>query len=228
MESHRLPDAKSLQDVQALYGRCCSDDPCVCNDAFQELGRFLLRIAYARVKNQPHIFNVTEDCVQQALMIIWRKLRAGHGPERPEWFMTWCASIVIHRLLDESRKATRARADSLEEITDEDESQIPQQEGSDAAVSDAIFATTDDRKRFIAMIEDHPRLSADVKFVLLCGYLLEQDDQELARQLGKSQPTVRVLRFRGFKALRNDPQFMAEVMALTHAEPARVSTTAGK
>lgn len=227
METHRPPDAKSIQDVQALYSRCCSDDPSACNDAFQQLGRFLLRIAYARLKHQPYLANVAEDCVQQALMIIWRKLRAGQGPERPEWFMTWCASIVIHRLLDESRKVARARADSLDEITDEDESQIPAQEGSDAAVSDALFATTDDRKRFVAMIEHHPRLSADVKFVLLRGYLLEQDDQELAEQLGKSKPTVRVLRFRGLKTLRNDPEFMADVMALTHAEVARASTAAG-
>jgi RNA polymerase sigma factor (sigma-70 family) len=227
MESHRPPDAKSLQDVHALYARCCSDDPIECNGAFQELGRFLLRVAYARLRSQPYLTNAAEDCVQQALMIVWRKLRAGSGPERPEWFMTWSASIVIHRLLDESRKVTRARADSLEEITDADESQLPAQAGSDAAVSGAIFATTDDRKRFVAMIEDHPRLSADVKFVLLRGYLLEQDDQELAQQLGKSQTTVRVLRFRGLKALRSDPEFMAAVMALTHAEPVRISAAAG-
>lgn len=227
MESHRPPDAKSLQDVQALYNRCCSDDPNVCNDAFQELGRYLLRIAYARLRSQPYLTNAAEDCVQQALMIIWRKLRGGSGPERPEWFMTWSASIVIHRLLDESRRVARLRAASLEEITDDDESQLPAQAGADAAVCDGLFATTDDRKRFIAMIEDHPRLSADVKYVLLRGYLLEQDDQELAQQLGKSQPTVRVLRFRGLKALRSDPAFMAEVMALTHAEPVCAGTAVG-
>jgi RNA polymerase sigma factor (sigma-70 family) len=227
MEPHRPPDAKSPQDVQSLYGRCCSDDPSVCNDAFQELGRYLLRIAYARLRSQPYLTNAAEDCVQQALMIIWRKLRAGSGPERPEWFMTWSASIVIHRLLDEARKVTRARAESLEEITDDDESLLPSQAGADTAMCDGLFATTDDRKRFIAMIEAHPRLSADVKLVLLRGYLLEQDDQELAQQLGKSQPTVRVLRFRGLKALRSDPEFMAEVMALTHAEPVRAGTAVG-
>lgn len=220
------PDVSSAKDARTLYSRCCSTDPNVCGDAFQELGRFLLRIAYARLKGRQHHAHLAEDCAQQALAIIWRKLQEGRGPERVEWFSTWCASIVIHRIQDELRKTTRARVDSLDELTAEDESQLPQQSDSDAVTTDFFFVTAEDRDQFISLIENHPRLSAEAKLVLLHGYLLEQDDQTLADQLGKSRATVRVLRFRALHLLRSDKEFMAQVMSLTHAEPMRADVLA--
>ncbi|MFN8467011.1 MAG: sigma-70 family RNA polymerase sigma factor [Caldilineaceae bacterium] len=219
MELQSPPDACTTRDARALYERCCSPDPQVCSDAFQELGTFLLRVALARFKDLAHL---AEDCAQQALLIVWRKLQAGHGPERPEWFLTWSAGIVIHRLQDERRKTARSRVDSLDELVEDDESQLPRQPVAEAG--DLSFATAADRDRFVALIENHPHLSPEAKLVLLHGYLLEQDDQEIAVQLGKSRATVRVLRFRGLKLLRGDAHFMAEVAGLTHAEPARTGT----
>jgi RNA polymerase sigma factor (sigma-70 family) len=227
MEIHSPPDTQPASDVLALYRRCSSDDPSACNPAFQELGCFLLRIACARIKGQPHLAAVAEDCTQQALVIIWRKLRAGCGPARPEWFTTWCAGIVIHRVLDELRKVTRAQVDSLDELAEGDENQLPLQGSPNVPADTLTFATADDRRRFIALIESHPHLSPDAKLVLLHGFLLEQDDQELAQQLGKSRATVRVLRFRGIKTLREDREFMAQVMSLTHADlPSMVTAAA--
>jgi RNA polymerase sigma factor (sigma-70 family) len=236
MESHCPPDVRSAGAAELLH-RCASADPLAANAAFQELGRFLLRIACARLKDQPHLAHVAEDCAQQALVIVWRKLHAGQGPDRPEWFTTWCAGIVIHRVLDELRRLGRSRLDSLEDLTFDGESELPAGAAAGTAyaanlapgvsASDFSFATAEDRGRFIALIENHPRLSADVKLVLLHGYLLERDDQELADQLGKSRATVRVLRFRGLQTLRADGEFMTQVAALTHAEPSLVRIAAG-
>ena len=125
MELQSPPDTSTTRDARALYERCCSPAPHVCSAAFQELGAFLLRVALARLKDQPHLAHLAEDCAQQALLIVWRKLQAGHGPARTEWFLTWSAGIVIHRLLDERRRAARSRATSLDELAEDDESQLP-------------------------------------------------------------------------------------------------------
>jgi RNA polymerase sigma factor (sigma-70 family) len=248
MEFPSPPAVQSAQDPQALYRRCCSDDLGACNAAFQELGCLLTRIAFARLGARPHLAYLAEDCAQQALAIIWRKLHTGNGPDHPEWFTTWSAGIVIHRVLDELRRLARTATVSLDELAGDGEWQLPAQTaaaaaGSRASIADSLasiaagdrlasiaadpaaavladdfsFATAADRQRFVALVADHPRLTADAKLVLLHGYLLEQDDHELAAQLGKSRATVRVLRFRGLKLLRSDLEFMAQVQSLTHA-----------
>lgn len=200
METLSKPAA--TESAQELYRHCCSDDSVVQGAALQELGRYLLRIAYAQLKNQSHLAHLAEDCAQQALVTIWQKISTGRGPNHTEWFLTWCASIVIHIVLDELRKVARSRVDSL----DEELSQLPVP--NSPAPGPYVFATTEDKLQFIAWIENHPKLSADAKFVLLHGYLLELDDEELAGRLGKSRATVRVLRFRGLQTLRADQHFM--------------------
>lgn len=224
MEFESHPASGSIKDVHELYRGCSSADPDECSAAFQELGRYLLRIAYSRMKNHPHLAHVAEDCAQQALVIVWQKLRDSKGPDRVEWFLTWCASIVIHLVLDEFRKTTRSYIESLDELAENDESFLsPPTSPKAAAPADYTFETADDRSQFVALIQNHSQLSTDTKLVLLHGYLLEQDDQELARQLGKSRATVRVLRFRGLRTLRDDQEFMNELMSLTLAEPTRLS-----
>jgi RNA polymerase sigma factor (sigma-70 family) len=220
MEIQSPPDASTTRDAHALYARCCSANPQVCSDAFQELGAFLLRVALARFKDRPYLSHLAEDCAQQALEIAWRKLQDGRGPDRAEWFLTWCAGIVIHRIQDELRRTARARLDSLDELAEDGATQLPAHPPAEDG-GDLSFATATDRDRFVALIENHPRLNSEAKLVLLHGYLLEQDDQELAGLLGKSRATVRVLRHRAIKQLRSDAHFMAQVTALTHAEPAR-------
>lgn len=225
MQIQTPPDGAIPSHARALYERCCSPNPHTCSDAFQELGTFLLRVAHARLKDRPYLAHLADDCAQQALLIAWRKLQDGRGPAHPEWFLTWCASIVIHRVQDELRRTTRSRLDSLDELAEDGEPQLrgrePEQ-GTEIVDADLSFATTADRDRFVALIENHPDLSPEAKLVLLHGYLLEQDDQEIAGQLGKSRATVRVLRFRGLNLLRRDHAFMAQVAALAYAEPAGV------
>jgi RNA polymerase sigma factor (sigma-70 family) len=217
MKLQRQPDSSSTLDVHELHRRCCSREPHVANAAFQQLGQYLLRIAYRQISSQPHLAHIAEDSSQQALVTIWKKLSDGNGPDHVEWFLTWCASIVIHKVLDELRKLSKSRTDSLEEHLDNHPVPPPQLHTSHASAPDVVAMEVEDRTHFVNLILNHPRLSAEAKIVLLRGYLLELDDEELAQQLGKSRSTIRVIRHRGLQLLRDDQEFMRSISALALA-----------
>ena len=218
MKSQRQPDSSSPRDVHDLHQRCCSRDPHVANAGFHELGQYLLRIAYNRISHQRHLDHLAEDCTQQALVTIWQKLNAGTGPDHVEWFLTWCASIVIHKVLDELRKLSRTRADSLEEHLEFSPAPPTPLHVADAVAPDVEAMEAEEKAYFVDLIWNHPRLSAEAKSVLLRGYLLDLDDEELATQLGKSRSTIRVIRHRGLQLLREDREFMTKISSLALAE----------
>jgi RNA polymerase sigma factor (sigma-70 family) len=214
MEIQRQSTSLSPKDAKDLHRRCCSDEPHEYNAAFQQLGQYLLRVAYSQISGQPQLAYIAEDCSQQALVTIWKKLREGNGPNHVEWFLTWCAGIVIHKVLDELRKLARTSAGSLEELLANGHEPPAQYASGNASTVDAYYLVSEDKVELVEMIQRHPRLSEEAKFVLLHGYLLEKNDEELARQLGKTRSTIRVLRFRGLTLLRNDKEFMAKATML--------------
>src|SRR6478752_108617 len=136
MEIRSISEPTISQGSLDLHQRCCSNDPVVVNDAFQQLGNYLYRVAYARLQLNAHRVEVAHESVQLALAAIWQRLAEGRGPEHIEWFMSWCASIVIHKMLDELRKEGRMKRESLDELMDADEGSILQIPDSQALVPD--------------------------------------------------------------------------------------------
>lgn len=215
-QSHPVgqPTSKLTSAGRLLYDECCSDNPHARNDAYQQVGEYLLRMAYARLRTRPHLSHLAHEAVQQALMTIWQKMRDGQGPHEPQWFLSWCGSIVIHKLLDELRKLGRP---AVELLADEDEEMeilllIPD---ASATVPEHHSIENESQRELMELIRDHPSLKPDHKTVLINGYFFDQDDAELARLLDVAPATIRVLRFRGLQQLRADAAFMARLEQLS-------------
>jgi DNA-directed RNA polymerase specialized sigma24 family protein len=211
--SEGQPTTKLTSAARLLYDECCSDDRHVRNAAYQQVGEYLLRMADARLRTRPYLKHLAQEATQQALMTIWQKLQEGRGPQEPQWFLSWCGSIVIHKLLDELRKLGRPAAELL---ADEDEEgatllMIPD---STAIAPEHHMIESESNRELMELIQDHPALRPDYKTVLLNGYFLDQDDSELAHNLGLATASIRVLRFRGLQQLRSDGEFMAKLEQL--------------
>lgn len=101
-----LPERQmaATQDAQILYWTCRSEERAERANAYQQLGEFLLRVALSRLQSKPELHPHAEECAQEALVAIWQQLEAGQGPDRPERFLSWCASVVIHKVYDELRR----------------------------------------------------------------------------------------------------------------------------
>lgn len=222
MANQSQPNGKPLTKLTSaarlLYDQCCSDDPQVRNSAYQQVGEYLLRMAYARLRTRPYLQPLAQEATQQALLTIWQKLQDGRGPLEPQWFLSWCGSIVIHKLLDELRKVGRSGVELMVDETEEGTALM--------MIPDATVATPErhtiereNTRELIAMIQNHPALKPGQKTVLLNGFFLDQDDSELANLLGVATATVRVLRFRGLRQLRADVEFMARLEQLTFPLP---------
>jgi RNA polymerase sigma factor (sigma-70 family) len=184
------------------------------NAAFARLGQFLLRIAYSRLKGQPGLRQTAEDCAQQALFTVWQKLSEGKGPDNSEFFMSWCASIVIHKVLDELRKIGRADAELLADPSAEEEDRFLQLPDPGALAPETHIIELESKRAFVNLIQNHRQLVPEGKFVLLYGYLLEWNDDALAQHLNKKRSSIRVLRFRTLQTLRGDPEFMQSLADL--------------
>lgn len=193
---------------------CCSEDPAIRNAAFARLGQYLLRIAYSRLQGQPGLRQTAEDCAQQALFTVWQKLRDGKGPEKSEFFMSWCASIVIHKVLDELRKIGRSDTELLADPSEADEDRFLQLPDPSAPAPDTHIIELESKHALVNLIQNHQQLAPEGKIVLLYGYLLEWNDDTLAQHLNKKRSTIRVLRFRTLQTLRGDPAFMQSLADL--------------
>jgi RNA polymerase sigma factor (sigma-70 family) len=197
-----------------LYQQCVSDNRAMQERAFQELGEFLLRIALSRLRGKPHLTDLAQECTQQSLAVIWQKLRQGNGPDHPEFFMTWSASIVIHKLIDQLRKLDRYAVESADSDWAENEPWLLNLPDQKSLSPNSYSIEKELREELVAIVESHPRLSDDAKVVVLHGFLLEQDDEDLAQDLGKARATIRVLRSRGLSVLRSDPEVMIRLRTL--------------
>src|SRR5262245_25375820 len=91
-------------DAAALLAACRSAPPAERAAAFQTLGRLMYRVLWPRVAHDPPLAELAEDCVQDALVKVWRNLEAGRGPDHPERFVSWAARIAANTLVSELRK----------------------------------------------------------------------------------------------------------------------------
>lgn len=97
-------------DPVALLAACREGAPAEQREAFLVLGSFLLRVALDRLRSKPDLRDHAEECVQEALVSIWRKLEAGGGPDQPERFLSWSAAVVVHKTYDLLRRHGYTRA----------------------------------------------------------------------------------------------------------------------
>lgn len=195
--------------------------------AYQTLGRLMFRVLWPRVRHDPRLTAMAEDCVQEALVKVWRALEDGRGPDHPDRFVSWSARVAANTLVSELRKVDPAatvtrpkrvglrRQVSLEAAAETEDGPARElavgEDEAEARATQAELAT------LLAEIREMESLSAHSRTVLLHGYLAEWDDEELAVHLGTTRTNVHVIRSRDLAKLRADADFMRR-LGPSHAE----------
>ncbi|MEZ4733766.1 MAG: RNA polymerase sigma factor [Caldilineaceae bacterium] len=209
MENYSTLEIGLPLDAKVLYDHCSGNDHAKRNAAYQQLGNILLRVARSRLRTKPDYYDLAEDCTQKTLAVIYQKLENNQGPEYPKWFLTWSTGILLHKLVDELRKVGKYTLESIDADKDHDKSWILQIPDPNVVIPEVNALSEETRAELLSMMQNHPHLSEDAKFVLIYGFLFDWNDQELADYLGKAKATVRVLRCRGLSMLRKDREFIS-------------------
>jgi RNA polymerase sigma factor (sigma-70 family) len=212
-------------DAEGLLKACCSRSPPEQAEAFARLGRRLYEVAWRQVRGDPRLEHLAEDCAQEALVTIWRRLEAGQGPERAASFLHWAAVIVTNKVREEIRRldptpaARPARRVALRLQTSLDagagdqklplaETLADDQAGPEAALRQRELLD------LLAEIRTTTAISDASRTVLLKGYIEGWDDAELAAHLGTTRANVHVIRCRDLARLRDLPAFMQQLRRL--------------
>ncbi len=227
-------------DSNVLYQACRSTDTQERTDAYQQLGEFLLRVAHSRLRSKPDLHPRAQECVQEALVTVWQKLEASDGPDDPERFLSWSASIVIYKVYDmlrrlgyptssgspedsdaaeeairRKKRVPKERQESLEQfISYDDGTGVPRGErlpDPETVNPEDHIVDQDSLIELLLGIRDHERLSDDSKEVLMRGFLAGDTDDELAGRLDTSKSNVYVIRSRDLSKLREDDEFMTQL-----------------
>lgn len=228
-----MTDEERGRDPAAWLAACRAGEP----EAWRALGRLLQRVARSRLRGTADRDALAEDCAQDALLGIWRRLERGAGPE-PERFVAFAAATVVHKVYDALRRrgtlpsgprdaAPERRKRVPPERLESLEARLEATSGPARALPDnaalAPEAAAEARAAFEALAAElarHPRLSEASREVLGRGFLEEQDDAELAQVLGTSRGNVHVIRSRNLAKLRGDEALMARLRALYLGRPA--------
>jgi RNA polymerase sigma factor (sigma-70 family) len=206
-------------DARALYTACQSTDLRQRDPAFRQLGRLLYPIAWRRVQGDPRLHHLAEDCTQETLVTVWRHLEAGRGPDRPESFFSWSATIVVNKVREElrrlnptpevrrSKRIALCRLVSLDAPPAEGEPALAETTPDDAPSAEEVAAYHEirDLVREIGTIQD---ISESSRTVLMKGFIEGCDDAELAEHLQTSKTNVHVIRCRDLAKLRAAPGFV--------------------
>lgn len=226
----------STLDPHTLYRACRSVDRAERAAAYQQLGEFLLRVALSRLKSKPDLHPQAEECAQEALTAIWQKLEAGQGPDTAGRFLSWAATIVIHKVFDmlrregfplrseetdpgeipgRKKRVPRRQQESFEQLVEYEDGpgdpwqeQLPDPQPSDPEID---FLQREGAIELLLGIREHPHVSDDSKIVLLDGFLADMADEELASRLNTSRSNIRVIRYRNLNKLRDDVEFLANL-----------------
>ncbi len=209
---------------ERLYLACRSSDPRVRDAALVDLGGLLHRVAWRQAGDDPHWQSLAEDCAQEALMVIWRQLEAGRGPDHPDRFVAWAAVIAVNKVreairrLDPHPTMRRAKRVARSQLVSLD---APEHDGRSAAQSLADVdadtgraAEITELRGLVAEIADSLAVSEQSRFVLIKGFIEGWDDDDLARELGTTRANIHVIRSRDLAKLRADRLWFDRVKAL--------------
>jgi len=206
-------------DARQLYEACQSPELRAREAAYRELGRLLYPIAWRRVKDDPRLHHLAEDCTQETLVTVWRQLEAGRGPDRPESFVSWCATIVVNKLrealrrlnpapeLRRSKRIAQSRIISLDASEGEDEPALAETTPDDAPGAEEAIVYREIRD-LVREIQSIPEISEQSRIVLLRGFVEGWDDAELAELLHTTKANVHVIRCRDLAKLRALPRYI--------------------
>jgi RNA polymerase sigma factor (sigma-70 family) len=206
--------AITQEDSRALHAACQSPRESEQAAAYQQLGRLLYEIAWRRIGGDPRLEHLAADCMQESLLVIWRKLQAGQGPREPERFVGWSAAILINKLREALRRlepkpaVRRAKRVALSQLSSLD-APLGRDDGPSLAQRlPADHEDPDSRqghaelRALIAEIAEIDAISEQSRIVLLRGFIEGMDDDELAALLETSKANVHVIRCRDLAKLR--------------------------
>lgn len=216
-----MDDSEAL----ALYRACAFGTRSEQVAAFERLGRLLYEIAWRRVRDDPRLEHLAEDCMQEALVTIWRRLQAGQGPDRPASFIHWAATIVLNKLREEIRRLDPATAVrpakrvALRLQTSLDAPETPEglplvETLPDRGAGPEELLQRQELIRLLDEIRTTTAISEPSRIVLLKGYIEGWEDAELAEFLATTTANVHVIRCRDLAKLRRQPEFMRRLQDL--------------
>lgn len=211
------------EDSRALHAACQNQGGSEQEAAYQRLGRLLYEIAWRRVGGNPRLEHLAADCMQETLLVIWRKLEAGQGPREPERFVGWSAAILVNKLREALRRlepkpaVRRSKRVALSQLRSLD---APM--GSPEGPSLAQLLPADDPgaesrqahselRALIAEIAEIDAISEQSRIVLLRGFIEGLDDAELAALLETSKANIHVIRCRDLAKLRLAGDYLARL-----------------
>lgn len=155
------------------------------HQAFDELSRLLFKVA-RRFLTSAGMETLAEECVQEALLIIFRDLEHFQGNSR---FTTWAIGIVLHKC----REALRERRhESLTDFTLMYEGEeLPLLEALETPkASDPELSTA--RQELVAVVDDiiNQELTLRQRTAWVNVKLLDQSTQDVAQQLNTNRNNV--------------------------------------
>lgn len=184
----------------------------------------MFRMLWPRVRHDPQLASLAEDCVQDALVKVWRALEEGRGPDHPDRFVSWAGRVAANTLVSELRKLDPAadvtrpkrvgwrRQVSLDAALEPDEG--PARELPALAPSPEERAAAGQLTELLLEIHGVGAISEASRTVLLQGYLAEWDDDELAAHLDTTRANIHVIRSRDLVKLRGEAGFMDRLAAM--------------
>ena len=210
-----------------LHATCLSRSAREQRAGYERLGRLLHDIAWRRVAGDPRLHHLAEESMQEALLTIWRALEAGRGPDAPERFVGWAATIVLNKVREgvrrleprgragRTKRVALSRQRSLDRPPRPGESSLAErlaaEESEDPIEAAATYAEIRDLVAEITRVET---VSERSRTVLLRGYVEGWDDAALADHLNTSRANVHVIRSRDLAKLREAGDYMDRLRAL--------------
>jgi RNA polymerase sigma-70 factor (ECF subfamily) len=160
--------------------------------AFEELVRRTSRLVFARLYLDTGCVERAEDLVQETFLSAYRSLAKLADPAG---FRSWLLSIAHNALIDDARRATRLKRMNPLLMS------VPLDAVTAAGPSPVEIVEREElRQRVLAALRSLPE---EYRLPLTLRYITGADADDIGRQLGLSNGSLRGLLYRGLKLLRD-------------------------
>lgn len=159
--------------------------------AFEELVRNTGRAVYARIYLDTGDAVLAEDLTQETYLKAWRDLRQLDASTS---FRSWLYTIAHTVVVDAARARSRKKRDEARTAAG-----VPESAAANDPTPAERAAMEEERQRVLALLRTLP---ADYREVLAMRYLLGEDHDTIARNLGITNGSLRGLLNRGMTMLR--------------------------